>query len=573
MIDGPGVSARASGVRPGPVSAGLRPGLRPAHGRACCNRGRAVRAFRSVLAAAIVLLGGIALAAPGTALAQKRVALVIGNDAYQSVPALGRAASDARVMGTTLESLGFAVIRAQDVTQRAMSQALARFDAAVAPGDTAFLFFAGHGFEIRGLNYLLPTDVPPAAEGQEEIVRDASFAVDRLVERLQGRGAGAIVLVLDACRDNPFERPGVRSVGSNPGLAPMTPPEGVFVIYSAGARQEALDQLTGDDRDPNSVFTRNFAPNLRVPGLTLVQVAKRTQAEVKRLAATVHHEQTPAYYDQVVGDIVLSGRAEAAPSQPLSSQPLSPQASPLQPPQRLARLPEEREPAPGSRRPAPPGSTQPGASVQPDAAIPPNAPVNAPLIDFTRSNVGWQASVSLPEPAVALFWRFGEDGPFHDTGLLDVVDPRTGRRLPAPSFQLDAGTPAGTVFVRYVDPAGVLVGPFAIGFEPRSALKREQRRILEMVAGGWLSFADFNGVLVYFTPLVSYRCTIRELRIGIDRPAPDRVVPLPPCDEANPFAVPATFQPYLKAPAGTRSASIQIVYSDGSVSPVKSFQR
>ena len=117
------------------------------------------------------------------------------------------------------------------------------------------------------------------------------------------------------------------------------------------------------------------------------------------------------------------------------------------------------------------------------------------------------------------------------------------------------------------------VGPFPIAFDPRAALLKEQRRTLEMVSGSWLSLRDYNGVLVYYTAVVSYRCAIKELRIGLDKPEPDRAIPLPPCDEANPFAIPGNFTPYLKAPPGTQSVSAQIVFTDGSVSKVKIFKR
>ena len=459
------------------------------------------------------------------AFAQHRVALVIGNDAYQSVPALRKAANDARAVGEALTGLGFDVTRAENLTQRAMSETFARFDAKVQPGDTAFFFFAGHGFEIRGLNYLLPTDVPAAGEGQDELVRDAAVAVDVLIERLHSRGAGTAILVLDACRDNPFEQPGRRGIAAATGLAPITPPEGVFVLYSAGAKQEALDELSIRDRDPNSVFTRLFVQDLRVPGLSLVQLAKRTQVEVRSLAATVHHDQIPAYYDQIVGDVVLSGTDQQAASPRLPALP------------QVASLPAQEQPLGGASRVFGPDTNNPM--------------VNGPLVSFSRSNVGWQANISLPEPAISISWRFG-DGPFQETGLTDDIDQRTGRRRPNSYFALDPNTPGGTVELRYVDPAGMAVGPFRIAFEPQSALAREQRRVLT---------------------LVSYRCAVSELKIGLDTPTPDRVVPLPPCDEANPFAIPTNFAPYLKAPADTHFASVQIRFRDGSASPIKLFQR
>jgi hypothetical protein len=253
----------------------------------------------------IVAAVALTIAAIAPAQAQKLVALLVGNNAYQNVIALKRPSNDAHTLAEVLRKLNFSVFVAENLSRRGMSEALLTFDKAIEPGDTAFFFFAGHGFEIHGQNYLLPTDVPAAGEGQEELIRDAGFLADRIVERLQARGARTVVLVLDACRNNPFERPGARGIAGNGGLAPMTPVEGVFIVFSAGAKQLALDGLSRNDPDPNSVFTRVFARHLSESGLTLVQVTKRTQAEVKRAAAAVGHEQTPAYYDQVVGEIFL----------------------------------------------------------------------------------------------------------------------------------------------------------------------------------------------------------------------------------------------------------------------------
>jgi hypothetical protein len=251
--------------------------------------------------------------------AEKRVALLIGNNAYESAPKLQTAVNDARAVAAGLRDLGFSVSVAENQSRRAMSEALLAFDKAVEPGDIAFFFFAGHGFEIRGQNYLLPTDVPDIGDGQEELMRDASFLAERVVERLQARGARTTILVLDACRNNPFERPGGRGLKGAGGLAAMTPAEGVFIVYSAGAKQTALDQLTAAENARNSVFTRQLVKRLAEPDLTLVQIAKRLQTDVRQLAASVGHDQTPAYYDQVVGDVVLN-----QPGRHLIVQPLDP---------------------------------------------------------------------------------------------------------------------------------------------------------------------------------------------------------------------------------------------------------
>jgi Caspase domain len=243
------------------------------------------------------------------ALAQKRVALLVGNNAYHNVPVLKTAVNDAHALADALQKLNFSVIIAENQSRRAMSESLLAFDKAIEPGDVAVFFFAGHGVEIHGENFLVPTDTPAVGEGQEELLRDAAYPAARIVERLQARGARTTILVLDACRDNPFERPGSRGLKGAGGLAPMTPAEGVFILFSAGAKQLALDRLSGRDGDPNSVFSRNLIRELQEPGLTLVQIAKRTQMDVRQMAATVGRDQTPAYYDQIIGEIVLNGLA------------------------------------------------------------------------------------------------------------------------------------------------------------------------------------------------------------------------------------------------------------------------
>src|SRR3984957_7961151 len=124
--------------------------------------------------AVAALLAAFALFALPAAAEARSLALVIGQDAYVNVPALRTAVGDARAVGDQLEKMGFVVRRAIDVDQRAMSRALAAFDAELQPGDRALFFYAGHGFEISGANYLLPIDVPAAHVNEADIVRDAS---------------------------------------------------------------------------------------------------------------------------------------------------------------------------------------------------------------------------------------------------------------------------------------------------------------------------------------------------------------------------------------------------------------
>ena len=510
------------------------------------RRGIVLRTPQSWIAGA--WLGLIAAAAAIVpAHAAKRVALVVGNDDYRNVPKLRKAVNDARTMGRTLQKLGFEVMVAENQSRRAFSQTLLAFDNAIEPGDTAFFFYAGHGFEITGQNYLLPTDVPAATEGQEELVRDASILADRVVERLQNRGARTAILVFDACRNNPFARAGTRAVAGRGGLAPMVNlPEGVFSVFSAGPRQTALDRLSDRDTNPNSVFTRTFSKQLLEPGENLVQIAQRTRRIVSELAETVRHRQVPVYFDQMVDDVFLNGPPQAAKDQ---------QAAPTNETNtKVAALPPVSSPAI-----APP-------QQQPDS-------LNAPIASFSRHNGGWTVVFSIADPTLGISWRMGEQGAFRETGFLDTLDSRTRKRMPNPSIQLAADAPAGTIMVRYVDITGEMRGPFPIRFDPEAALILDQRKILDMTVTSWLSFRQFNGLLVYYTHLMSYRCAIRDVRIGIDSAVPDRALKMPPCNPKDPVAIPSSAMPYLKLPPATKSVSVELTYRDGSVSEIKTFRR
>jgi hypothetical protein len=496
---------------------------------------------RAALASSLVAWSLLALAQP--AQAEKRVALVIGNNDYKNVPKLQKAVNDARTMGDTLKQLGFSVMVAENQTRQAFSQTLLAFDKAIEPGDTAFFFYAGHGFEIAGQNFLLPTDVPAASEGQEELVRDASILADRIIERLQNKKARTSILVFDACRNNPFERTGTRAVAGGGGLAPMTQlPEGVFSVFSAGPRQTALDRLSNEDDNPNSVFTRTFVKELTQPGVNLVQVAQRTRRLVAEMAETVSHKQIPVYFDQMVDDVFLNGAVPKAGPET---------GKPAEAPQKVAALPPVSVPR----------------------VAPSNDSVNAPIAMFSRHNGGWTVVFSIADPTLGISWRIGETSEFRETGFIDTLDPRTRKRMPNPSVELAADAPAATIQVRYVDASGELQGPFPIKFDPEAALIRDQRKILDMTATSWLSFREFNGLLVYYSHLMSYRCAIREARIGIDTAVPDKVLKMPPCDPRDPSVIPHEAQPYLKLAPSTQFVSVELTYRDGSISEIKSFRR
>ncbi|MDH3741664.1 MAG: caspase family protein [Hyphomicrobiales bacterium] len=262
---------------------------------------------RAILSVLMLVLLAVTTAEPSAA---KRVALVVGNDAYANVAPLKKAANDALAMAEALQAIGFEIVLARNTGRREMNRQLLTFTSKLEPGDEALFFYAGHGVEIAGRNYLLPTDIPTARPGQEQFIEAESIPVDHVLQSIQNRGVRISILVLDACRNNPFQKEGTRSLGSTRGLARMVAPEGTFIMYSAGFGQEALDRLTEEDPNPNSVFTRSLIPLIQQPGVSLTRMARQVRRDVKKLAATVSHVQRPAYYDEVIGDFYFSGQAQ-----------------------------------------------------------------------------------------------------------------------------------------------------------------------------------------------------------------------------------------------------------------------
>lgn len=226
-----------------------------------------------------------------------RKALVIGNDQYRHVDRLKTAVSDARAMTRALELMGYRVWSHFDVDERQFKQALRDFKLQLEGGDEALLFFAGHGVQIAGANYLLPIDI---RNDSEEQVRDESIQLQRVLDDLQEKKARFSLAIIDACRNNPFTGKG-RSIGGR-GLAPTTAATGQMILFSAGSGQQALDRLDDRDKNPNGVFTRVFLQEMQKPGVPVDRVLRNVRSEVVRLARSIGHDQTPALYDQAVGE-------------------------------------------------------------------------------------------------------------------------------------------------------------------------------------------------------------------------------------------------------------------------------
>lgn len=254
-----------------------------------------------VFLAGVLLFGALMAQAQAT----NRMALVIGIDKYRSLPKLEKAVGDARAMTTTLESLGFAVTRVLNASRQDLNIAIDTFASKLKPDDLAFIHFSGHGVEIDGENFLLPADVPKPVSGRKGTVKYEAISLRRLIAQIAETGVRARVFVLDACRDNPFEQVGARSIGSSRGLARTEAPAGTFIMYSAAYRQVALDKLGPDDKAPTSVFTRVLLDKLAQPGKPISHIAREVRSRVQTLAKRAGHTQRPAYYDELSSKLVL----------------------------------------------------------------------------------------------------------------------------------------------------------------------------------------------------------------------------------------------------------------------------
>jgi formylglycine-generating enzyme required for sulfatase activity len=262
---------------------------------------------RAILTALILVFAVLPL--PSSAWA-KRVAFVIGIDQYDNLdPAhqLKKAVNDAHAVGEALKTLGYDVLEADNVTRLDFVRQWQTFLNRIDPGDEAAFFFAGHGVEIGGLNFLLPRDVPQVASGEEQVLKSQGLSLSDFLDQVRERKPQVSLYVVDACRDNPFADANGRGIGGTRGLARVEPPSGTFVMFSAGAGETALDRLSDNDADPDSVYTRTLLPQLKAQGKSITEIAREVRREVRELASKANHVQTPAYYDEVVGDFCPAG--------------------------------------------------------------------------------------------------------------------------------------------------------------------------------------------------------------------------------------------------------------------------
>jgi len=201
----------------------------------------------------------------------KRVALVIGNSEYASAGVLRNPLNDAQAVSKSLQSLGFEVTTITNADQKKMERSIGEFGKKLKQNKgVGFFYYAGHGMQFDGENYLLPTDIDPSTE---EDVRYDAVPLGKLMNQLRDADNGLNMVVLDACRNNPFAR-SFRS--SSRGLAQVTAPAGTFISYAT-----APGDVAADGNGENGLFTAKLLKHMRTPGLKLEDVFKAVRIDVQ----------------------------------------------------------------------------------------------------------------------------------------------------------------------------------------------------------------------------------------------------------------------------------------------------
>lgn len=231
----------------------------------------------------------------------QRLALVIGNSHYNSGP-LKNPVNDARGICAALTKLGFEVIYEEDATRRKMDEAVRTFYSKLRQSETGLFYYAGHGMQVKGRNYLIPVDARIETESD---VEHESIDVGRVLGKMEDAGNPVNIVILDACRDNPFAR-GVRSSGS--GLARMDAPVGSIVAYATSP-----ESVASDGTGKNGVYTKHLLKQIMIPGLTIEQVFKGVRNGV---IDETNNKQVPWESTSLRGDFYFSGIPAAAATDP-----------------------------------------------------------------------------------------------------------------------------------------------------------------------------------------------------------------------------------------------------------------
>ena len=226
-----------------------------------------------------------------------RLALVIGNDNYLSVERLRNARNDAKLMADTLREAKFDVTEVNDLDRNKFWLAIDNFKSRIKKGDDVVFFFAGHGVQIGSDPVLLPVDI--VAQNDAQVLRDG-VPLAQIQDHL--KDARFALLVIDACRDNPFKSQGTRAVGAGVrGLAPVEVANGMAIIMSAGRGQKALD-IVPELTNENGLFTFEFVRSIRVPGVDVRTALLQVREHVEDRAKRANNPQRPALTDETRGN-------------------------------------------------------------------------------------------------------------------------------------------------------------------------------------------------------------------------------------------------------------------------------
>jgi hypothetical protein len=244
------------------------------------------------------------------AMAEKRVAFVVGNGAYQNVAALPNPPIDAKAMAAVLRNVGFDVVEGTNLNRDAMTQRLLEFGKKAQGADVAVFFYAGHGIAIDGANYLLPVDADIKSE--MDVKLGAAINIDLTLDQTMSDAKVKLVF-LDACRDNPFaakiKSTATRSIAVQSGLAEMRSGEGTLIAFATGPGQTALDGQGG----ANSPFTRALIANITQPGVEIQQAMTKVRAQV---SDETSKGQLPWGNTNLTGSVYLNPVANNAAASP-----------------------------------------------------------------------------------------------------------------------------------------------------------------------------------------------------------------------------------------------------------------
>lgn len=201
-------------------------------------------------------------------MSRRLTALVIGNSDYPGANKLKNPANDAEDVAAQLESCGFSIIKEIDCSHSEMDQALKRFKKSLANNDVGLFYFAGHGMQIDGDNYLTAIDTDNAGEDEAKY---SSLPLNRVIDVMENAPTSTSIVILDACRDNPFDRAWTRSASVR-GLAPVYAPRGTLIAYSTSP-----GQVASDGRGRNGAYTAALLQHILTPDCSIENMFKRVR--------------------------------------------------------------------------------------------------------------------------------------------------------------------------------------------------------------------------------------------------------------------------------------------------------